>query len=78
MKDFDEHFPSLERKYAKYKMPEGRDAGDLIFTHKQHIINNCLDKQKVKEAIDKVFELDDEEGKVHNEMIKKELGLCER
>jgi len=32
-------------------------------------------EKQILEAIDKVFELDDEEGAVHNKMIKQELGL---
>ena len=41
----------------------------------QDIQEHCLDKQKVKEAIDKVFDMSDEEDAVHNLMIKNELGL---
>jgi hypothetical protein len=45
------------------------------FLSESAIAKRCIDKQRVKEAIDKVFDLDDEEDKVHNMMIKKELGL---
>ena len=36
---------------------------------------HCLDKARVKAAIDKIFDIEDHEDKVHNERIKKELGL---
>ena len=52
MKKFDEQFPSLKSKFGKYKLPSGKISEEIIFTQKQHIVNNCLDKQDVINAID--------------------------
>lgn len=37
--------------------------------------NEMISKKKVREAIDKIFDVNDDEHEVHNIMIKKELGL---
>ena len=71
---FDKQFPSL-KEYL------GDDR--VICVTLSEVKKHCLDKQKVKEAIEKVFnpneEIIDEEGVVvcgtYEELILKELGL---
>ena len=63
-------FPQLER-FTIDGINNFRDFVDIINIKDGRYIY----KQKVREAIDKVFDSTDEEGKVHNEIIKKELGL---
>ena len=73
---FEEQFPNIKISVqADYKV---RDLCYTAWTMErllEDIQEHCLDKQKVREAIDKVFDMSDEEDAVHNAMIKKELGL---
>jgi len=73
---FEEQFPSLEGKSFD-KFWNGIDLATLddLMLWERDVKENCLDKQKVKESIDKIFDIDDHEDEVHNKMIKKELGL---
>jgi len=81
---FEEQFPSLKGKYDKdvqvflskryYTIPVRKDFG-VVF-HKQIIAKCCLDKNKVKEAIEECKSLvADEEVKDLLDSLKKELGL---
>ena len=73
---FEEQFPNIS-----IKVQAGIRPGDMCYSAwtieklLEDIQEHCLDKQKVREAIDKVFDMSDEEDAVHNAMIKKELGL---
>ena len=49
--------------------------GEIIV--KEDIFNDRIPKQKVKEAINKVFPTNDEEDNVHRKLLLKELGLKE-
>ena len=67
---FEDKFPSL-------KQEECYDIIDEVYD-KDTLIKHCLDKQKVKEAIDKVFKnsyAETSEGRCLPDELKKELGL---
>lgn len=79
---FGEDFPSLKGKVEQYS-----SAPDKVFC--DDVKNNCLDKQKVKEAIDKFSDIcyysphicdtpdrsRSRKFKEQIELLKKELGL---
>ena len=69
---FERDFPNLKIKNM-LEIGTYNPLNECCFI--QDIQEHCLDKQKVKEAIDKVFDMSDEEDAVHNLMIKNELGL---
>ena len=75
MKTFDEEFPSLKWKKVFLKTFRGCfvDKEDII---KKEILENCLDKQKVREAIEEVRGKHAEwvTGICFDELLK-ELGL---
>lgn len=72
MKDISETHPSLWKEYDVIS----NHIGESGFT-RETIQNHTIDKQVLKEKIDKVFPLDDYEDAVHNKMLKKELGLVD-
>jgi hypothetical protein len=62
--------------YIKTNLSKKDFYSEKEYLHLISVIDRyCLLKQGVKEAIDKVFNIDDYEDRVHNELIKKELGL---
>ena len=69
---FERDFPNLKIKNM-LEIGTYNPLNECCFI--QDIQEHCLDKQKVKKAIDKVFDMSDEEDAVHNLMIKNELGL---
>ena len=72
-KTFEEQFPSLNR------INEGRQHGDVWITPISALMEHCLDKQKVREAIEHlIVKLELDEGckyTSYKESFMKELGL---
>ena len=66
---FEKDFPSLKH----LRLDKG--LSDIEEVLVKDTLKHCFDKQRVREAIDKIFDLNDYEDKIHNNMIKKELGL---
>jgi len=87
MTSFEKEFPSLKGKEAFGLNENGTvcgvnsigmdDAVDVLFTG-YDVSQTQIDKQKVREAIDKVIPIIDErdaQGIILNNALKKELGL---
>jgi hypothetical protein len=66
------HLKELESILDKHFMTKEK-AGSMT----QLVVEKTLKgyKRKVKDAINKIFDINDEEDKVHNYMIKEELEL---
>ena len=70
---FEEALPSLVGNWKSAKS----FPGSYIVVPVLEVNRSCLDKQRVREAIDKFFPLDEQsaDSMIHNNVLKKELGL---
>lgn len=82
---FKDKFPSLQQ-YRFFPCLVGDPDEveiDIEYDPAGHSVNinwierNCRDNQKIKEAIDEVFDADDEEEKVYRAILYKKLRLGE-
>lgn len=78
---FSDDFPSLKGK-IEIKSHKGLKGITGFFVHISDIKDNCLDKQRVKEEIDKLLETDfkrreerDSRTEMFVQALKKEWGL---
>ena len=68
--NFEEQFPSLKDKWNTTQ-----DTGEYLIFYDYDIEKYCLDKQKVREAIEKVYMSTEELAFIFRARLLKELGL---
>ena len=68
--EFEEQFPSFAKEANI-----GTPGETIIDTDKIEMMNTCLDKQVVKDAIDKILPQKYPQGILLNKVLKEELGL---